>query len=103
LGPKLGLAILSSMDAEHVIVAITSGDTDLLTSIPGIGEKIAGRVILELKDKIGNDRILIEGLESVQSNGGVLAALTSLGYSVAEANRAMATLPISSNLSLEEK
>jgi Holliday junction DNA helicase RuvA len=101
VGPKLGLAMLSAMDAEQLSLAIYSGDNTLLTSIPGVGKKMAERIILELKDKI-NTGWITQDLESVQGNGDVLAVLTSLGYSVTEATRAVAALPMSP-MSLEEK
>jgi len=103
IGPKLGLALLSSMDAEQLAAAIARGDEDLLTSVPGIGKKTASRIVLELKDKIGKEWMITRELEAVQGNGDVLAALTSLGYSVAEATRAVASLPASGELDLEEK
>ena len=103
IGPRLGLAMLSAMDVEQLTVAIASGDANLLTAIPGIGKKTAERIILELKDKVGTGWMLTQDLESVQANSEVLAALTSLGYSVAEATRAVSALPGSSKLSLEEK
>jgi holliday junction DNA helicase RuvA len=103
IGPKLGLAMLSGMDVEQVTLAIASGDSNLLTAIPGIGKKTAERIVLELKDKVGGSWMLTQDLESVQGNSEVVAALTSLGYSVAEATRAVAALPSQGKLSLEEK
>jgi holliday junction DNA helicase RuvA len=103
IGPKIALATLSAMDAEQLTLAIASGNADLLTSIPGIGKKTANRIILELKDKIGASVSAIQELEAIQENSEVLAALTSLGYSVSEATRAVSTLQPSSHLSLEEK
>jgi Holliday junction DNA helicase RuvA len=85
IGPKLGLALLSGMDADQLTMAIASGDSSLLTGIPGVGKKTAERIVLELKDKIGGEWILTQDLESVQGNSEVVAALTSLGYSVTEA------------------
>ncbi len=102
LGPKLALAMLSAMNVEKLTMAIASGSTDLLIVVPGIGKKVANRLILELKDKIGAGWITTPAALA-QENTDVLAALTSLGYSVSEANRAVATLPPSSDLSLEEK
>ena len=102
LGPKLALAMLSAMNVEKLTMAIASGSTDLLTIVPGIGKKVANRLILELKDKIGAGWITTPAALA-EENADVLAALTSLGYSVSEANRAVATLPPSSDLSLEEK
>jgi len=103
LGPKLALAMLSAMNVEKLTMAIASGSTDLLTVVPGIGKKVANRLILELKDKVGAGWITTPAAALAQENADVLAALTSLGYSVSEANRAVATLPPTSDLSLEEK
>ncbi len=102
LGPRLGLAVLSAMSVEQASTAIASGNTDLLTAIPGIGKKMANRLVLELKDKISAGLISVPAVQFAEENAEVLAALTSLGYSVAEASRAVATLP-SSDLALEEK
>ena len=103
LGPKLALAMLSAMSVERLTMAIATGSTDLLTVVPGIGKKMAERLVLELKEKIGAGWITTPAAQLAQENTDVLAALTSLGYSVAEANRAVATLPPSSDLSLEER
>jgi holliday junction DNA helicase RuvA len=103
IGPKIGLAMLSAMDADQLSMAIASGDANLLTGIPGVGKKTAERIVLELKDKIGDSWALTQDLESVQGNTEVIAALTSLGYSVGEATRAVSALPNSSKLSLEER
>ena len=102
IGPKLGLAMLSAMDVEQLTLTIASGDAAMLTAVPGIGRKTAERIVLELKDKIGSS-LITQDLEAVQGNSEVVAALTSLGYSVAEAIRAVATLPAPSALSLEDK
>ncbi|MFC1932140.1 Holliday junction branch migration protein RuvA [Chloroflexota bacterium] len=103
LGPKLALAMLSAMNVEQVTMAIATGSVELLTVVPGIGKKMAERLVLELKDKIGAGLIATPAAYLAQENADVLAALTSLGYSVSEATRAVATLPQSSDLSLEEK
>jgi len=103
LGPKLALAMLSAMSIDKLTMAIATGSTDLLKVVPGIGKKTADRIILELKDKIAAGWVTTPGVQLVEENAEVLAALTSLGYSVSEATRAVATLPPSSDLSLEEK
>ena len=102
LGPKLALAMLSAMNLEQLTMAIATGSADLLTVIPGIGKKMAHRLILELKDKVGAGWITAPAVQ-LAGETEVLTALTSLGYSVSEASRAVATLPPSSELSLEEK
>ncbi len=103
LGPKLALAMLSAMSVEQLTMAIATGSSDMLTVVPGVGKKVANRLILELKEKIGAGWITTPAAQLAQENTDVLAALTSLGYSVSEATRAVATLPPSSDLSLEEK
>ena len=103
LGPRLALAMLSAMNVEQLTMAIATGSADLLTQVPGIGKKMASRLILELKDKIGAGWITTPAAQIAEENAEVLAALTSLGYSVSEASRAVATLPPSPDLSLEEK
>ena len=103
LGPRLALAMLSAMSVEQLAMAIATGSTDVLTMIPGIGKKMAERLVLELKDKIGAGLAAIPTTAATQENADVLAALTSLGYSVSEATRAATTLPTSSDLTLEEK
>jgi len=104
LGPKLALAMLSSMSVEQLNMSLAAGSSELLTSIPGIGKKMAHRIILELKDKIATG--LVTSAEALPSEGSseVIAALISLGYSASEAARAVASLPPeSAELPLEEK
>ncbi len=103
LGPKMALAMLSAMTVDQVVMAIATGSADLLIRVPGIGRKMADRIILELKEKIGTGLITTPAAQLAQENSDVLGALTSLGYSISEASRAVATLPPSSDMPLEEK
>jgi len=103
LGPRLALAMLSSLSIEQLTMAIATGSTDLLTMVPGIGKKVAARIILELKEKIGAGWVTTPTTQLAQENTDVLAALTALGYSAAEATKAVASLPTPSDLNLEEK
>ena len=103
LGPKLAIAMLSALNVEQISMAIVTGSADLLTVVPGVGKKMANRLILELKEKIGAGFIATPTTQLAQENTDVLAALTTLGYSAAEASRAVTTLPSSPELSLEEK
>jgi holliday junction DNA helicase RuvA len=102
-GPKIALAMLSSMGAEELVSAIASGSEELLTSVPGIGKKLAGRLILELKDKITAGGAAMRFAPIGEGDGDVIGALLSLGYSASEAARAVAGLPKDKKLSLEEK
>jgi len=103
IGPRAALAMLSAMTPEQMTMAIATGNADLLTDIPGIGKKTANRIILELKEKIGSGWVTTAAGQIAQENAEVVAALTSLGYSILEATRAVATLPADSKLSTEEK
>jgi len=103
LGPRMALTMLSAMNIEQLTMAIATGNAELLTGIPGIGKKMANRLVLELKDKIGAGLITTPVTQLAEENADVLAALTSLGYSASEATRALASLPRDQELSLEEK
>jgi len=93
VGPKVGLAILSVMDPDRVALAISAGDHKAFKAASGVGPKLAQRIVLELKDKVGKG--LVEGvaLENVstaaaQTNAAAsqaIAALVSLGYNQSDA------------------
>ena len=97
VGPKAALAILSVGTPETLAMAIVTGDEKTLTAAPGIGKKIAQRIILELKDKLGGAAMELDFSAGsapvpVQSgNNAALAhaALQELGYSPAEINAAL--------------
>jgi len=103
LGPKLSLALLSAMSPEQVTTAIATGSVEMLDMVPGIGKKVANRIILELKDKIGAGWVITPATQAAQENTDVLAALTGLGYSAGEAVKAVTALPDDKKLKLEEK
>ena len=102
-GPKLALAMLSSMSVEQLVSAIAAGSEELLTSVPGIGKKLAGRLILELKDKVKTGWAGAKVVPIGEGDSEVVAALLGLGYSAAETSRAVASLPHEKRLTLEEK
>lgn len=99
IGPKGGLAILSVMDVDSLRFAIMSGDTKAISKAPGVGARTAQRLILELKDKITIDDILISKEIAVTAAGRLTAdsaqkqeaveALVSLGYGQAESLKAV--------------
>ena len=101
-GPKLTMAMLSALSAGELASAIAEGNIELLTSIPGVGKKLAGRLILELKDKVVTWAAK-SGASPSEDNSDAVAALMSLGYSAAEASRAMASVPHGAKLSIEDK
>jgi Holliday junction DNA helicase RuvA len=103
LGPKVALSLLSSLSVEQIISAIAGGSEALLTSAPGVGKKLAGRLILELKDKIAGSWIGTQIAAMGEGNEDVVSALLSLGYTASEASRAVASLPRKNDLTLEDK
>lgn len=103
LGPRLALAMLSALSPAQLTTAIATGSTEMLETVSGIGKKVANRIILELKDKIGSGWIATPAMEIARENTDVLAALTSLGYTAAEATKAIANLPSTEETNLEDK
>ena len=103
VGPKVALSMLSALSVEQIVSAIAGGSEELLTSVPGIGKKLAGRLILELKDKIKTGWTGAKVVPVGEGDGEVVSALLGLGYSASEASRAVASLPSDKKLSLEEK
>ena len=99
VGPKVAISVLSAMNPGQLALAISSGNADMLCHIPGVGKKTAGRLLLELKDKI--DGIAV-GTSTPEGNE-LTAALLSLGYSPSEVTSAISALPSSPGLTIEEK
>lgn len=103
VGPRLALAILSTHSSKDILIAILSGDSKTLSKAPGVGLKLAQRIILELKDKIKNeeiqDAITCPPNQNTQQCEAV-NALMVLGYTESEARKAVSD--ISGDLSLEE-
>ena len=90
VGPKVALAIVGSRPTAELQLAILQQDQAVLVSIPGIGKRLAERVIFELKEKVAAAGIAAAGtiLPGGSRDGDVVAALQALGYSVAEARDA---------------
>ena len=89
VGPKAALAILSAATPEALAMAVVTEDAKTLTAAPGIGKKIAQRIILELKDKLARESAAT-GLDF--SGGGAAAAAPSFGNKAADAAQALAVL-----------
>ncbi len=100
VGPKVGLAIVSSRPVADLQLAILQGDDAVLTAVSGVGKRLAGRIVLELKEKVD-----AAGTAATSDGGGeaeVVAALEALGYSSREgrdvAREAVAALPPDASL-----
>ena len=100
VGPKVGLALLSIMKADELSFAIASGNAAALARAPGVGQKLASRVVLDLRDKFTSTSPI--GLPGVESED-VVAALMGLGYTQAEANDAVARSDLPADAPIEEK
>lgn len=97
IGPKLALAILGSMPLRDLSLAIVTGDVNALSRAPGVGKKTAQRIALELKEKVSESDFSAAptahtAYTPVQEDAATeaLAALQALGYTAAEAARAIA-------------
>ncbi len=107
VGAKIGLALLSEFTASQLTLYIASNDSKALTAASGVGLKLAQRIVLELKDKVGalqsGDETVIQAVGNATTNIGTkeaVAALVSLGYTQSEASLAVGKLD--SSLSAEE-
>ncbi len=104
IGPKAGLGILNLADVSQIRKSILLGDSSLLTRVSGVGKKIAERVVLELKNKIGNltaEEQQQPSFSEINAQMDAIDALVALGYSQTQARETLSTLDVS--LSTEEK
>ncbi|MDA1188905.1 MAG: Holliday junction branch migration protein RuvA [Chloroflexi bacterium] len=101
IGPRHGLAILSRLTPEALATAVEQDDVPAFDLVSGIGKKMAQRIILELKGKLADEWAL--ATSAVGDSGDLVAALTSLGYTLVEARDAASRLPRDRALSLEDK
>lgn len=109
VGPKVALAILSTLTIDELMLAMSQEDVKLLTKVPGIGAKTAQRLLVELKDRLEKEFADISA--SATSDGttagaarnaqqDAISALESLGYKAADATKVVRSLP--TDLSSEE-
>lgn len=103
IGPRLGLAILSTLSVDNLRSAVVGEQADILQRVPGIGKKTAQKIVLELKDKIsaGLEDIPTDSFDDVNSD--VLDTLVALGYSIVEAQTAIQSLPSDAPEDVEER
>lgn len=102
VGPRVALAMLSTMPPDSLRLAIAQGNAEVLATVPGIGPKMAKKIVFHLKDSVE----IQFGPEAIpfltEADADVIAALTSLGYSVAEAQAALQSLP-DEEMEIEER
>lgn len=116
IGPKAALGILSVLRPDELRLAVISGDAKAISRAPGVGIKTAQRIILDLKDKVSAEEILenmtsgaFEAPGAAQAGAGMAAAaseavqaLVALGYSSAEAARAVKKTEVTEDMSAED-
>jgi len=104
IGPKAALSILSTFSPAQLVTAVTSSDAKTISKAPGVGPKTAGRLILDLKDKLkawemenlflisSTSNTVQEGLPDTDDAREAVLALQALGYTQSEADRAVAAI-----------
>lgn len=102
VGPRTALALLSSLDPARLQTAIVTGDTTALSSAQGVGNRTASRIILDLKGKLEDAEFAEIGF-SGDVDGQVIAALTALGYSPAEARAAAVTPAVAAESEVDDR
>lgn len=94
VGPKVALATLSTLSPDALRLALANDEPALIARVPGVGKRTAQKIILELKDKVQPATTGLAALaQSTVTDTEVIDALTALGYSVVEAQRAVQKLP----------
>jgi Holliday junction DNA helicase RuvA len=102
VGPRAALAILSVSRPVDVAAAIAAGDAATLAKAPGVGKKTAERLIVDLRSKVG--RVVLGPASGELPDGDeAVAALRALGYTLAEAERALHGVPPAGTASTEER
>ena len=103
VGPKVGLAIASSRPVADLELAILQGDEAVLTAVSGVGKRLAGRIVLELREKVVAAGVGARGAGGAESE--VVAALEALGYTSREGREAAraAVVGLPADASLEDR
>ncbi len=103
IGPKLAVSILSTLSVDNIRSAVLNERPEIISRVPGIGKKTAQKVVLELQDKFPAGLDSLPTAAEDDSTAAVMDALTSLGYSVVEAQAAIQALPRSAPETLEDR
>jgi len=102
VGPRLALSLLSVLEPAGLQLAVATGDVAALAAAPGVGRRTASRIILELKGKVDVGEFSEPSI-SQDGDSEVIAALSALGYTPAEARSALANLPDTEGATVEER
>ena len=112
IGPKGSLGILSALTPDDLRMAIVTGDSKAISRAPGVGNKTAQRVVLELKDKLDATEVFSSALDHGHGAGAAagvygaqkeaVEALVALGYSNVEASRAVKKVELSEGMTVDQ-
>ena len=103
VGPRVSLAILSTLTLDAVQHAVYAEESDILSRVPGVGKKTAQKIVLYLHDRLKPADALARIAALSDQDSEVLAALTALGYSVVEAQTSIQSLPKDAPSEVEER
>ncbi len=103
VGPKVSLAVLSTLTVETVQRAVMNEESEILSRVPGVGKRTAQNIIVHLHGKLRPSDALQQVAAMSDRDSEVLAALTALGYSVVEAQTAIQSLPKDAPGEVEER
>lgn len=92
VGPRIALAILSTLTVDAMRRAVLSEQADIFSRVPGVGKKTAQKILLHLQGRVSGEALL-PGAPGAETDIEVLDALTSLGYSIVEAQAALQSIP----------
>jgi Holliday junction DNA helicase RuvA len=103
IGPRMALSMLSTLTPDAIRRAVFNEQADVFSLVPGVGKKTAQKILLSLQDRVS----AVEGLAPIAAmsdvDSEVLTALTSLGYSVVEAQSALQSIPKDAPLDVESR
>jgi Holliday junction DNA helicase RuvA len=103
VGPKVGLAVLSTLSPDVLRQAVASEQAEVFSRVRGVGRKTGEKIVFALKDKLGAG-VPLAGLAAVSDlDTEVMGALTTLGYSIVEAQAAVQSLPKGEQSAVEER
>lgn len=103
VGPRTAVSVIGTLGIDRLRTAVASGQVDVLSRVPGVGRKTGEKIILELKDKLKGADGLIAATPMSDVSRDVLDALTGLGYTPAEAQSALNSIPAGTSDSFEER
>lgn len=103
IGPRLALSVLSTLSPDAIRRAVFHEQADIFSRVPGVGKKTAQKILLQLQDRLPAASGMVPASAMTDLDTEILAALTSLGYSVVEAQAALQSIPRDTPQELEAR